>query len=75
MARHLSNLRRDLGKANSSFDSLVGSFDTNLRRTGERFEQLSIDTSAKELHEAPALGMTPRKLANFPDGEDAEAAE
>ena len=75
VARHLSNLRRDLGKANSSFDSLVGSFDTNLRRTGERFEQLSIDTSAKELHEAPALGMTPRKLANFPDGEDAEAAE
>ncbi|WJY18878.1 DNA recombination protein RmuC [Alteriqipengyuania flavescens] len=70
VARHLGNLRRDLGKANKSFDSLVGSFDTNLRRTGERFEELSIDTSAKELTEALPIGHQPRRLANFPDGTD-----
>jgi DNA recombination protein RmuC len=73
VARYLSNLRRDLGKANDSFDKLVGSFDKNLRRTGERFEELNVDTSAKELHEAPPLGHQPRRLANFPDGEE-EAA-
>lgn len=70
VARHLSNLRRDLGKANNSFDSLVGSFDSNLRKTGERFEQLSIDTSAKELSEALPLNSQPRKLSNFGESED-----
>ncbi|WBY17672.1 DNA recombination protein RmuC [Erythrobacteraceae bacterium WH01K] len=79
VARHLSNLRRDLGKANSSFDSLVGSFDTNLRRTGERFEELSIDTSAKDLPEALPIGRQPRRLANFSeddgDGLAQDAAE
>ncbi|APE29205.1 DNA recombination protein RmuC [Aurantiacibacter gangjinensis] len=70
VARHMSNLRRDLSKANNSFDSLVGSFDTNLRKTGERFEQLSIDTSAKDLHEAPPLNMQPRRLSNFGEGQE-----
>ena len=75
VARHISNLRRDLGKANKSFDSLVGSFDTNLRRTGERFEELSVDTSAKELSEALPIGHQPRKLTNFASEarEDADA--
>ena len=72
VARYLSNLRRDLGRANESFDKLVGSFDKNLRRTGERFEQLSVDTSAKELHEALPLGHQPRALANFADQTDDE---
>ncbi len=71
VARHMGNLRRDLGKANSSFDSLVGSFDTNLRRTGERFEKLSIDTSARELTEALPLNSQPRKLSNFEEVGDA----
>ena len=75
VARHMGNLRRDLGKANNSFDSLVGSFDTNLRKTGERFEQLSIDTSAKELTEALPLNTQPRQLTNFRDGDDAAENE
>lgn len=69
VAKHLSNLRRDLGKANKSFDSLVGSFDTNLRRTGERFQELSIDTSARDLEEALPIGHEPRALTNFRDDE------
>ena len=75
VARHMGNLRRDLGKANNSFDSLVGSFDTNLRKTGERFEQLSIDTSAKELTEALPLNTQPRQLTNFRNGDDAAENE
>ncbi|MGB7370996.1 MAG: DNA recombination protein RmuC [Erythrobacter sp.] len=70
VAGHLSHLRRDLGKANQSFDKLVGSFDSNLRRTGERFEELSIDTSAQDITEALPLNSQPRRLAHFPD-EDA----
>lgn len=73
VAGHLSNLRRDLGKANKSFDSLVGSFDSNLRRTGERFEELSIDTSAKDLDEALPLNTQPRRLMNFADEDEQEA--
>ncbi|MEL7217685.1 MAG: DNA recombination protein RmuC [Pseudomonadota bacterium] len=71
VAGHLSNLRRDLGKANKSFDSLVGSFDTNLRRTGERFEELSIDTSAQDISEALPLNSQPRRLMNFSDDDSA----
>lgn len=70
VARHMGNLRRDLGKANGSFDALVGSFDTNLRRTGERFEKLNIDTSAKELTEALPLNSQPRRLSNFDEGDE-----
>lgn len=75
VAGHLSNLRRDLGKANKSFDSLVGSFDTNLRRTGERFEELSIDTSAQDISEALPLNTQPRRLMNFTDVDDSIEAQ
>ncbi|NNC58789.1 MAG: hypothetical protein HKO05_02220, partial [Erythrobacter sp.] len=51
-----------------------GSFDTNLRRTGERFEELNVDTSAKDLTEALPLNSQPRKLMNFAEEID-EAAE
>ena len=67
VASHISNLRKGLASANTHFDKLVGSFDTQLRRTGERFEELSVDTSAKELVDAPPLNSTPRQLINFPE--------
>ena len=65
VAGHMGAMRKSLHSANQHFDKLVGSFDTNLRRTGERFEELAIDTSAQELTEALPIGHTPRKLANF----------
>jgi len=70
VAGHLSQVRRGLGTANEHFDKLVASFDSNLRRTGERFEKLSVDTSAKEMTEVIPLNRMPRKLANFPDPEE-----
>ncbi len=73
VAGHMGALRRSLHSTNQSFDKLVGSFDTNLRRTGERFEELNIDTSAQDLTEALPIGHQPRRLANFP--EDASASE
>ena len=69
VAGHLAALRKSLYSTNQHFDRLVGSFDTNLRRTGERFEALSVDTSAQELSEALPVGHQPRKLANFTDEE------
>lgn len=74
VAAHISNVRRDLGKTNNSFDKLVGSFDTNLRKAGERFEELSVDTSAKDMAEALPLNSQPRKLVNFADNEQDEVA-
>jgi len=74
VAGHIANLRKSLSSANQHFDALVGSFDKNLRRTGERFEKLSVDTSAKELQEAPPLNSSPRRLVNFPDDEEQPAA-
>lgn len=65
VAGHIAQLRKSLQSTNQHFDKMVGSFDTNLRRTGERFEELSVDTSAKELPEAPPLNTTPRALVNF----------
>lgn len=67
VAGHISSLRRALSSTNQHFDAMVGSFDTNLRRTGERFESLAVDTSAKQLTESPPLSHTPRALVNFPD--------
>ena len=74
VAQHLSSLRKSLQSTNQHFDALVGSVDKNLRRTGERFEQLAVDTSAKELLEAQPLNISPRRLTNFPD-EDGEVTE
>ena len=70
VAGHLGALRRSLYLTNQHFDSLVGSFDTNLRKTGERFERLSLDTSAQDLTEALPIGHQPRKLMNFADTDD-----
>lgn len=76
VAGHMGSLRKSLSSTNQHFDKLVGSFDTNLRRTGERFEELSLDTSAQELTEALPIGHQPRRLANFSEGDEtAEAAE
>lgn len=81
VAGHLGALRKSLHATNQHFDRLVGSFDTNLRRTGERFEALNLDTSAQDLTEALPIGHSPRGLMNFSEdggrgSEDArEAAE
>lgn len=75
VAGHLAAMRKSLSSTNQHFDKLIGSFDTNLRRTGERFEELNVDTSAKDLSEALPIGHTPRMLANFPDAEDAAQIE
>ncbi|MXO84766.1 DNA recombination protein RmuC [Altererythrobacter aurantiacus] len=74
VAGHLGALRKSLASTNTHFDKLVGSFDTNLRRTGERFEELSIDTSAKDLAEALPIGHQPRRLANFSEEADSAAS-
>lgn len=74
VAGHLGALRKSLSSTNQHFDRLVGSFDTNLRRTGERFEQLSVDTSAQELTEALSLNTQPRKLVNFVSEEEGAAS-
>ena len=69
VAGHISGLRKSLQSTNSHFDSLIASFDTNLRKTGERFEKLAIDTSAQEINDVAPLNMTPRRLTNFPDSD------
>jgi DNA recombination protein RmuC len=74
VASHISGLRKSLHSTNEHFDSLVGSFDKNLRRAGERFEKLAVDTSAKDLLEAPPLNRSPRGLVNFAEGDSAEDA-
>ena len=72
VAGHLGRLRKSLASTNQHFDALVTSFDGRLRVRGERFEQLSIDTSAQDLTETLPLNTTPRQLANFADGTDAD---
>ncbi|MEZ5744199.1 MAG: DNA recombination protein RmuC [Sphingomonadaceae bacterium] len=74
VAGHLGALRKSLLSTNQHFDRLVGSFDTNLRRTGERFEALSIDTSAQDLTEALPLNTQPRQLVNFSEDSGEEGA-
>ncbi|MBX7541119.1 DNA recombination protein RmuC [Qipengyuania sphaerica] len=69
VAGHMGAMRKSLHSTNQHFDKLVGSFDTNLRRTGERFEELNVDTSAQDLTEALPIGHTPRALANFTEAE------
>ncbi len=69
VAGHMGALRKSLHSTNQNFDKLVGSFDTNLRRTGERFEELNVDTSAQDLTEALPIGHNPRALANFSEEE------
>lgn len=70
VAGHMGAMRKSLHSANQHFDRLVGSFDTNLRRTGERFEELNVDTSAQDLTEALPIGHTPRALVNFSDANE-----
>ena len=75
VAGHLNKLRKSLLSTNQHYDALVASFDGRLRVRGERFEKLSLDTSAQKLSEALPIGHQPRKMPNFPDHEDRDAAE
>ena len=76
VAGHLGAMRKSLHSTNQHFDRVIGSFDTNLRKTGERFEQLSVDTSGQDLSEALPLNAQPRALMNFDENVvDEEAAE
>lgn len=69
VAERISTLRRRMQSANDGFDDVVKAFDGNLRVTGERFKQLSVDTSAKSLDEVALLQRQPRAMRNFPDGD------
>lgn len=75
VAGHMGAMRKSLLSTNQHFDKLVGSFDSNLRRTGERFEELNVDTSAQDLTEALPIGHTPRALANFSDAAERSQGE
>lgn len=75
VAGHLGALRKSLYSTNQHFDKLIGSFDTNLRRTGERFEELSLDTTAQEMTEALPIGHQPRGLMNFSEDDDSPAPD
>lgn len=67
VAGHLSSLRNSLKSTNQHFDALVGSFDGRMRVRGEKFQSLSIDTSAKDISEALQLNAEPRRLVHFDD--------
>ena len=70
VAERISTLRRRMHSANEGFDDVVKAFDGNLRVTGERFKELSVDTSAKNLGEVALLQRQPRAMRNFPDGDE-----
>ena len=77
MNEHLSRMGKNLSTANTAYNQLVGSFESQVLTQARRFESLGAG-SAKAMDPAPMIEASPRpltKLAATPDDAEQLAAE
>lgn len=77
MAQHMERVGKNLATANSAYNQMVGSFESQVLTQAKRFEALG-SGSAKELPSPPMVEVAPRPLTKIapppPSNEDDAAA-
>ncbi len=75
MGGHVSRVGRNLDTAVSAYNALVGSLESQVMTQAKRFEDLNVDTGAKEIEVLPVVEQATRPLVKLvAQGEDASAA-
>ncbi len=78
MGGHVSRMGRNLDTAVSAYNSLVGSLESQVLTSAQRFEKLGIETGGKSIEALPIVEQHARplvKLVPAPESDGAEAAE
>ncbi len=78
MGGHVSRMGRNLDTAVSAYNSLVGSLESQVLTSAQRFEKLGIETGGKSIETLPIVEQHTRplvKLMAAPETEGSEAAE
>lgn len=65
MGSHVAKLGRNLELATGAYNSMVGSLESQVLTQARRFEQLNIDTAAKQIDAMPVVETTTRPLTKL----------
>jgi DNA recombination protein RmuC len=75
MGAHVDKLGRNLGLAVGSYNSFVGSLETQVLTQAKRFEALKVETGGKTIDPLGVIESAPRQLTKLSTVELPEAAE
>jgi DNA recombination protein RmuC len=75
MGAHVDKLGRNLGLAVGSYNSFVGSLESQVLTQAKRFETLKVDTGGKAMEPLGLIEGAPRQLTKLSTAELPEAAE
>lgn len=74
MGGHVAKLGRNLESANSAYNAMVGSLESQVMSQAKRFETLDVAAGTKEIEALPMVDATPRPLTKLVPGPAEEAA-
>lgn len=77
MGGHVARMGRNLDTAVSAYNSMVGSLESQVMTSAQRFEKLGIDTGAKAIEGLPVVEQAARPLTKLmpPSGEPDTASD
>jgi DNA recombination protein RmuC len=78
MGSHVARMGRNLELANTAYNAMVGSLESQVMTQAKRFEALEVSSGAKEIEELPLIEVTPRpltKLSSISEDDEPLAAE
>jgi DNA recombination protein RmuC len=77
MGGHVARMGRNLDTAVSAYNSMVGSLESQVMTSAQRFEKLGVDTGAKAIETLPVVEQAARPLTKLmpPSAQADEAAE
>jgi DNA recombination protein RmuC len=75
MGAHVDKLGRNLGLAVGSYNSFVGSLESQVLTQARRFETLKVETAGKTIDSLGVIETVPRQLTKLSAADLPEAAE
>jgi DNA recombination protein RmuC len=77
MNEHMTRVGKNLSTANTAYNQMVGSFESQVLTQAKRFETLKVETSGKSIEQMPVVDASPRpltKLASTPSEDEPQIA-
>jgi DNA recombination protein RmuC len=65
MGGHVGRMGRNLDTAVSAYNAMVGSLESQVMTSAQRFEKLGVDTGAKAIETLPIVEQAARPLAKL----------
>ncbi len=72
MTEHMTRVGKNLATANSAYNQMVGSFESQVLTQAKRFETLKVETGGKTIEPMPLVEHSPRPLTKLVVASDEE---